>query len=209
MSSSKAALESDVRTLAYELGRRTRTTDRKAAAAAAAAAAVGGGGVVVVRDVIVGKAQEPLLLPPVRVNCISAGPRDTPASRAIFDPTPPTTTPPQNDEEGSSLSSSSEASNKKRKSASTSRSAAAAAAAAVASVPTSFAERAVLYSRANAPLRREEGEGVDDVGNAAVFLLSDMARGITGQTIHVDDGLSVMGLAREGLDFSHYERLLL
>jgi len=43
-----------------------------------------------------------------------------------------------------------------------------------------------------APLRRNvEGK---DVGDAATFLLSDMSNGITGQTIHVDCGYSVMGL---------------
>ena len=43
-----------------------------------------------------------------------------------------------------------------------------------------------------APLRRNvEGK---DVGDAAAFLLSDMASGITGQTLHVDCGYSVMGL---------------
>jgi enoyl-[acyl-carrier protein] reductase I len=43
-----------------------------------------------------------------------------------------------------------------------------------------------------APLRRNvTGE---DVGNAAAFLLSDLAAGITGQTIYVDCGYSAMGL---------------
>lgn len=43
-----------------------------------------------------------------------------------------------------------------------------------------------------APLRRNvEGK---DVGDAAAFLLSDMAAGITGQTIYVDCGYSTIGL---------------
>jgi enoyl-[acyl-carrier protein] reductase I len=42
-----------------------------------------------------------------------------------------------------------------------------------------------------APLRRNVDQG--DVGNAAVFLLSNLARGITGQTIYVDAGYSIMG----------------
>ena len=43
-----------------------------------------------------------------------------------------------------------------------------------------------------APLRRNvEGK---DVGDAAAFLLSDMAAGMTGQTIYVDCGYSAMGL---------------
>jgi enoyl-[acyl-carrier protein] reductase I len=42
-----------------------------------------------------------------------------------------------------------------------------------------------------APLRRNVDQG--DVGNAAAFLLSDLARGITGQTIYVDAGYNIMG----------------
>ena len=42
-----------------------------------------------------------------------------------------------------------------------------------------------------APLRRNVDQG--DVGNTAAFLLSDMARGITGQTIYVDAGYSILG----------------
>ena len=41
------------------------------------------------------------------------------------------------------------------------------------------------------PLRRNVHQ--DDVGSAAAFLLSDGARGITGQTIYVDAGFSIMG----------------
>jgi len=43
-----------------------------------------------------------------------------------------------------------------------------------------------------APLRRNVDQA--DVGNAAMFLLSDLARGITGQTIYVDAGYSIMGV---------------
>jgi enoyl-[acyl-carrier protein] reductase I len=43
-----------------------------------------------------------------------------------------------------------------------------------------------------APLKRNvTGE---QVGDAAAFLLSDLATGITGQTIYVDSGYSAMGL---------------
>lgn len=42
-----------------------------------------------------------------------------------------------------------------------------------------------------APLRRNVDQG--DVGNTALFLLSQWARGITGQTIYVDAGYSIMG----------------
>ena len=41
------------------------------------------------------------------------------------------------------------------------------------------------------PLRRNVTQ--EDVGKTATFLLSDMARGITGQTIYVDAGYSIMG----------------
>jgi len=42
-----------------------------------------------------------------------------------------------------------------------------------------------------APLRRNvEGE---DVGGAAVFLLSDRGRGVTGETLYVDCGLNILG----------------
>jgi enoyl-[acyl-carrier protein] reductase I len=40
----------------------------------------------------------------------------------------------------------------------------------------------------NAPLRR--GVSTEDVGNATAFLLSDLANGITGETIYVDAGFS-------------------
>jgi len=43
-----------------------------------------------------------------------------------------------------------------------------------------------------APLRRNVTGR--DVGDAAVFLLSDLSSGVTGQTLHVDCGYSIMGL---------------
>ena len=43
-----------------------------------------------------------------------------------------------------------------------------------------------------APLKRNiEGE---EVGNTAVYLLSDLASGVTGENIHVDAGFSIVGL---------------
>ncbi len=46
----------------------------------------------------------------------------------------------------------------------------------------------------NAPLRRNVT--IDDVGNVAAFLLSDLAAGITGEVTHVDGGFSlVAGMA--------------
>ncbi len=57
----------------------------------------------------------------------------------------------------------------------------------------SFIDKAIDYSETNAPLRRRLIS--KDVGNAAVFLLSDLANGVTGCTLHVDNGLATMGLA--------------
>jgi enoyl-[acyl-carrier protein] reductase I len=42
-----------------------------------------------------------------------------------------------------------------------------------------------------APLRRNVDQA--DVGNTALFLMSDLSRGITGQTIYVDAGYSILG----------------
>jgi enoyl-[acyl-carrier protein] reductase I len=43
-----------------------------------------------------------------------------------------------------------------------------------------------------APLRRTVSQ--DDVGNAAVFLLSGLGGGVTGETLHVDAGYNIMGM---------------
>ncbi len=43
-----------------------------------------------------------------------------------------------------------------------------------------------------APLRRNVS--IDEVGNAAAFLCSDLALGITGEVLHVDCGYSIVGL---------------
>jgi enoyl-[acyl-carrier protein] reductase I len=45
----------------------------------------------------------------------------------------------------------------------------------------------------NAPLRRSIS--IDEVGNAAAFLCSDLASGITGEITHVDAGYSTLGMA--------------
>jgi enoyl-[acyl-carrier protein] reductase I len=44
-----------------------------------------------------------------------------------------------------------------------------------------------------APLRRNVE--ASDVGDAVSFFVSDLSRGITGQTIHVDSGYSILGVA--------------
>jgi len=42
-----------------------------------------------------------------------------------------------------------------------------------------------------APLHRNVSQ--DDVGGMAVYLASDLSRGVTGQTLYVDSGLAIMG----------------
>ena len=100
MSSAKAALEADTRTLAYEAGRRYG----------------------------------------VRVNTISAGPWASRAASAI-----------------------------------------------------GFIEQMIAYTTANAPLARPIH--ADDVGATAAFLLSPLARAITGSIVYVDSGYHIMGMA--------------
>ena len=43
-----------------------------------------------------------------------------------------------------------------------------------------------------APLRR--GITQEDIGGSAVFFLSDLSKGVTGEVLHVDCGLSIMGI---------------
>ena len=44
-----------------------------------------------------------------------------------------------------------------------------------------------------APLRRNVT--IEDVGNTAAFLCSDLAAGITGEIVYVDGGFSTVGMA--------------
>lgn len=100
MSSAKAALESDTRTLAFEAGRKWN----------------------------------------IRVNTISAGALASRAARAI-----------------------------------------------------GFIDKMINYSKANAPLTQDME--AEDVGHAALFLLSPLAKAITGVTLYVDCGMHAMGVA--------------
>ncbi|HEY6546699.1 MAG TPA: enoyl-ACP reductase [Vicinamibacteria bacterium] len=49
------------------------------------------------------------------------------------------------------------------------------------------------YHRNHAPLRRNTEQ--EEVGDAALFLVSSLSRGVTGEVIHVDGGFHVMGMA--------------
>jgi enoyl-[acyl-carrier protein] reductase I len=53
--------------------------------------------------------------------------------------------------------------------------------------------RMLEYHRTHAPLRKNTEQ--DEVGDAALFLLSPLSRGITGEVVHVDGGFHVMGMA--------------
>jgi enoyl-[acyl-carrier protein] reductase I len=50
----------------------------------------------------------------------------------------------------------------------------------------------IEYSEVNAPLKRSLL--AEDVGGVAAFLLSPLARGITGTTVYVDNGMHIMGM---------------
>jgi enoyl-[acyl-carrier protein] reductase I len=49
------------------------------------------------------------------------------------------------------------------------------------------------YHRNHAPLRRNTEQ--EEVGDTALFLVSPLSRGITGEVIHVDGGYHVMGMS--------------
>ncbi|NPA30305.1 MAG: enoyl-ACP reductase FabI [Epsilonproteobacteria bacterium] len=49
------------------------------------------------------------------------------------------------------------------------------------------------WNEANAPLRNNVT--IEEVGNSAMFLLSPLASGITGEVLYVDDGYHMMGMA--------------
>ena len=48
------------------------------------------------------------------------------------------------------------------------------------------------WNQYNAPLRRNVS--IEDVGGAAVYLLSDLAAGVTGEVHHVDCGYHIVGM---------------
>ncbi len=50
------------------------------------------------------------------------------------------------------------------------------------------------WNEYNAPMRRTVS--IEDVGDSALYLLSDMSRGVTGEVHHVDAGYHVVGMKR-------------
>ena len=48
------------------------------------------------------------------------------------------------------------------------------------------------WNEANAPLRKNVT--IDEVGNAAAFLLSDLSAGVSGEIMHVDAGYNIIGM---------------
>ncbi len=56
------------------------------------------------------------------------------------------------------------------------------------------------YSEEASPLRKRVTQ--DDVGNAALFLASDMGASITGEVMHVDAGFNILGMTLTGDDLA-------
>ncbi len=51
------------------------------------------------------------------------------------------------------------------------------------------------WNEFNAPLRRTVS--IEDVGGGALYLLSDLSRGVTGEILHIDAGYHVVGMKNE------------
>jgi enoyl-[acyl-carrier protein] reductase I len=49
------------------------------------------------------------------------------------------------------------------------------------------------WQEANAPLRRNVS--IEDVGGSALYLLSDLSNGVTGQVHYVDGGFNIIGMS--------------
>ena len=51
------------------------------------------------------------------------------------------------------------------------------------------------WNEYNSPLRRTVS--IEDVGGGALYLLSDLSRGVTGEILHIDAGYHVVGMKNE------------
>jgi enoyl-[acyl-carrier protein] reductase I len=51
------------------------------------------------------------------------------------------------------------------------------------------------WNEYNSPLKRTVS--IDEVGGGALYLLSDLSRGVTGEILHIDAGYHVVGMKRE------------
>ena len=51
------------------------------------------------------------------------------------------------------------------------------------------------WNELNSPLKRNVTQ--NEVGKAALFLLSDMSSGVTGENLHVDSGYHIVGMKAE------------
>lgn len=56
-----------------------------------------------------------------------------------------------------------------------------------------FIDKMISYSKSNSPLKRSVT--AEEISNTALFLCSSMASGITGEVVHVDCGVNIMGIA--------------
>ncbi|MDE0694785.1 MAG: SDR family oxidoreductase, partial [Boseongicola sp.] len=60
------------------------------------------------------------------------------------------------------------------------------------------------WNEYNSPLRRNVS--IEDVGNAALYLLSDLGSAVTGEVHHVDSGYHVVGMKALDAPDMTYER---
>ncbi len=63
-----------------------------------------------------------------------------------------------------------------------------------------FIEKMIHYAENNAPMKKDL-EAIE-IGNAAAFLCSPLASGITGSIVYVDNGLHTMGCSLDSPSFS-------
>src|SRR5690606_29627170 len=61
-----------------------------------------------------------------------------------------------------------------------------------------FIDTMIEYAEANSPLPMELK--AEHVGQTALFLSSPLAEAITGTTIYIDNGLSIMGVGMKGME---------